>query len=202
MSVAEVAGEPWDVLAREGQALKEWASICLALAQGKQAVLLRKGGIHERGFDVKRPCFYMFPTQFHQGPGKMREGCEALGEEAAAAAPPEGKLVIGLACEVVDHVTTTDREALAALAAQTVMTDEALALRYDFKPDQAIHVLVVRAHPLEVPVTLDMKPAFGGCRSWVEVGALPEARPGAPALGDAALKVIRDEVHQILGGGA
>jgi hypothetical protein len=82
------------------------------------------------------------------------------------------------------------------------MTDEALALRYDFKPDQAIHVLVVRARPLAAPVSLEMRPAFGGCRSWVELGALPEARPGEPALDEPALSAIRDEVRQILDGGS
>lgn len=194
------AGAGWDLLAAEGPALKEWAAICLALGRGDQAVLLRKGGIHERGFDVKRPCFYMFPTQFHQGPGKFRPAHTALGEEAAAAAPAEGELSVAVACEVVDHVTTTDREQLAALAALTVMADEAVALRYDFKPEQAIHVLVVRARPLARPVTVAMKPAFGGCRSWVDLGALPGAALGAPALAEPDLQAIRDRVHDILGG--
>ena len=41
------------------QALKEWAVVCRALEEGRQIVLLRKGGILEyrEGFEVKHDKF-------------------------------------------------------------------------------------------------------------------------------------------------
>src|SRR2546427_10361594 len=50
------------------QALKEWAVVCRALEEGRQVLLLRKGGILEyrQGFEVKHDKFLMFPTFEHQ----------------------------------------------------------------------------------------------------------------------------------------
>ncbi len=49
-------------------AFKEWAVICRALAEGKQALILRKGGIAEAGgaFRVEQTRFWLFPTFVHQ----------------------------------------------------------------------------------------------------------------------------------------
>ena len=50
------------------QALKEWAVVCRALEEGRQVLLLRKGGILEyrQGFKVKHDRFLLFPTYEHQ----------------------------------------------------------------------------------------------------------------------------------------
>ena len=42
-------------------ALKEWASVCKALEEGKQILLLRKGGIMEfrKGFEMKHNEFFL-----------------------------------------------------------------------------------------------------------------------------------------------
>ena len=49
-------------------AFKEWAVICRALAEGRQALILRKGGIAEAGgrFEVEHTRFWLFPTYTHQ----------------------------------------------------------------------------------------------------------------------------------------
>ena len=49
-------------------ALKEWAVVCKALEEGRQILLLRKGGIMEykQGFEVKHNKFLLFPTFEHQ----------------------------------------------------------------------------------------------------------------------------------------
>lgn len=45
-------------------ALKEWAIVCKALEEGRQVLLLRKGGIMEykQGFEIKHNKFLLFPT--------------------------------------------------------------------------------------------------------------------------------------------
>src|SRR5262245_48796183 len=47
-------------------ALKEWALVCERLLAGTQAVMLRKGGIDEKGFWVEADEFLLYPTYFHQ----------------------------------------------------------------------------------------------------------------------------------------
>ena len=49
-------------------ALKEWAVVCRALADGRQSLLLRKGGIAETGgqFQIEHSRFWLYPTYVHQ----------------------------------------------------------------------------------------------------------------------------------------
>ena len=46
-------------------ALKEWAALVAAVGEGKQTILLRKGGIREGPFKPVSSSFYLFPTAFH-----------------------------------------------------------------------------------------------------------------------------------------
>ena len=59
----------------ESIGFKEWAAVCEALGQGRQSVILRKGGIAEgrEGFSFKHSEFFLFPTWFHEQPKKVRE---------------------------------------------------------------------------------------------------------------------------------
>ena len=54
-------------------AFKEWAAICRALAQGRQDVILRKGGIIEPGgaFRLDHREFLLLPTFLHQAPESL-----------------------------------------------------------------------------------------------------------------------------------
>src|SRR6187397_2303829 len=77
-------------------ALKEWAAVCLALAEGRQSLLVRKGGIAEGsgGFRMEHEEFWLFPTQFHQSPDQLSsDGAELLGR-VQKLAPPPGQLLI------------------------------------------------------------------------------------------------------------
>src|SRR5581483_3781089 len=75
-------------------ALKEWAVICKALAQGQQAILLRKGGIAESAgeFQVEHTRFWLYPTFVHQQHDGIKPEARSLLEQAVADRPPEGTL--------------------------------------------------------------------------------------------------------------
>ena len=49
-------------------ALKEWAVTIAALEAGDQVLIVRKGGIGEKRFELPHPRFYLFPTFEHQRP--------------------------------------------------------------------------------------------------------------------------------------
>src|SRR6266545_131506 len=65
------------------RALKEWAVVVEAIREGRQIILLRKGGIHERGdrFAAEAGEFLFFPTFEHQKPDLLKP------EEARRSAP-------------------------------------------------------------------------------------------------------------------
>ena len=73
-------------------ALKEWAVICRALADGRQALLLRKGGIAETDgdFRLEHDRFWFFPTYVHQQRTGTRPEAYPLLEQAEAERPPPG----------------------------------------------------------------------------------------------------------------
>jgi hypothetical protein len=53
-----------------GVGLKEWAIVCDLLLEGKLAIMLRKGGIHESGgpgvFELEYPRCALFRSWAHQ----------------------------------------------------------------------------------------------------------------------------------------
>ena len=55
-------------------AFKEWAGVCAALAEGRQSLIVRKGGIAEgpRGFAPEHDVFWLYPTQVHQAEQGLR----------------------------------------------------------------------------------------------------------------------------------
>ena len=53
---------------------KEWALVCAALGEGRQTVIIRKGGIAEgrAGFAFQHREFFLFPTFFHEQLERVR----------------------------------------------------------------------------------------------------------------------------------
>ena len=81
--------------------LKEWATVCSALGEGRQIILLRKGGIYESGgeFEIEHRQFLLFPTYLHQNAEMLKDPHRA--GLARASAEPE-KIQISLAGEITD----------------------------------------------------------------------------------------------------
>ena len=68
-------------------ALKEWAVTIAALAAGDQVLIVRKGGIGEKRFELPHPRFYLFPTYAHQRP-ELLEGRLAVQRHGLIRADP------------------------------------------------------------------------------------------------------------------
>jgi len=174
-------------------ALKEWSAAVHALLDGRQTVLLRKGGIHEKRFAVAADEFLLFPTVAHGHAERVRpEHRELLA--AAAAESSEDHVVIRGAAKVVAAVAVTRPDALPEIedlhiwAAESVRED-----RLDFRPRHRLTVLVVQAIPLTAPIRLDRGPAYSGCTSWVSVPVTPAL--GEPVNDDATLAGIARRVR-------
>lgn len=145
-------------------ALKEWSSVIDALGTGEQVVLIRKGGIADPKFGVEADRFYMYPTYYHQ---------PVAGEEPKT-------VTVTHWCEVARTWRIRDLDLLYRLEPLVVMKRKALETRYKFRPDQALHIIGVRTFALPKPVTIDVKPAYIGCRSWVSIDdeiAIAGSRP-------------------------
>ncbi|MCV7222407.1 DUF1802 family protein [Mycolicibacterium elephantis] len=178
-------------------ALKEWSAAVHALLDGRQTVLLRKGGIHEKRFAVTASRFLLFPTVAHSHAERVRsEHRELL--DAAAADSTEDSVVIRAGARVVAAVEVNQPEALEDIAPLHIWTDESVrADRLDFRPKHRLTVLVVQASPLAEPLRLPRTPDYAGCISWV---SLPVDTSWAePVHDDATLAEVAERVRRSVG---
>lgn len=163
-------------------AFKEWAIIVDALGRGEQIVILRKGGIAERGggFQVEHPRFFLFPTLFHQQRDSVMPAAQARFDAFVPHLPPPEIVRVEFFAEVVAWRRLESIGAAEGLRGQHCWRDEVIAQRFDWGRAKNIFALAVRVHRLPQPADLPQIPAYGGCKSWIELEQdLPtdEARP-------------------------
>lgn len=166
-------------------ALKEWAVVIDALARGRQIILLRKGGIAEGrdGFELLHPEWVFYPTWEHQQADLIRP---EFRENFDGTRPPSGNVVplryLGKAGAIWPAPGTP--EALAAMADSHIWSESFLRMRYEYRPDLPLYMVLVRAYRLARPVEAVYDPRYAGCRSWVELNEEIDLRGAEPVLTD------------------
>ncbi|TAM64979.1 MAG: DUF1802 family protein [Mycobacterium sp.] len=162
-------------------ALKEWSAAIHALLDGRQRVLLRKGGIGEKRFELAAREFLLFPTVAHSHAERVRAEHRDLLKPAAGDSTDD-ELVIRAAAKVVAAVPVNRPEGLCAIEDLHIWTAESVrADRLDFRPKHKLAVLVVSVIALAEPVRIVRTPEYAGCKSWVE---LPVHAPWASPVHD------------------
>ena len=166
-------------------ALKEWATVCHALETGRQMLLLRKGGIYEAAgeFELENPQFLLFPTYLHQNLNMLKPGDQA-GFEPRRAEPAQVR--ISAAGEVTDIVQLKSAAQMDALDAEHVWTPPLIDMRFNYRPQNPLYLMLVRAYRLAEPVTVENTPAYAGCKSWVPLDEAIETGDATPVMDDAA----------------
>lgn len=178
-------------------ALKEWSAAVHALLDGRQTVLLRKGGIHEKRFAVTASRFLLFPTVAHSHAERVRPEHRDL-LDGAAADSTEDAIVLRAGAKVVAAVEVERPEMLEDVARFHIWTNESVrADRVDFRPKHRLTVLVVQASPLVEPLELARTPDYAGCTSWVQLPADPQWAD--PVHDDAVLSEIAEQVRRSVG---
>ncbi|SDX20321.1 DUF1802 family protein [Paenibacillus sp. CF384] len=183
-------------------ALKEWAVAVKALTEGKQIMVLRKGGIAEetRDFQLKAPRFYFMPAFEHQRPELLKEPFrddvrQIMGEWKPGATTIE----IHAVAEAVEDIEIFNQETLNKLEDFHIWTETFAEDRLKWKRSKPLHLLLLRVSKLENPLTLPMQDQYSGCKSWVN---LPEelAVIGAqPVLSDDEFNQRISQIHDALG---
>jgi hypothetical protein len=151
-------------------AFKEWAVICHALALGRQAVILRKGGVAEKEgkFQVGHQRFWLYPTYAHQQPEGIKPEAEPLFEASLAKRPPQGKVVLSHFAEVGAVYQITDHYDAAKLPALHLWSEATVEGRFHYRQPGLV-VLAVRVFQAKSPTEIAETPAMAGCKSWVEL---------------------------------
>jgi len=174
-------------------ALKEWATVTHALAAGRQVLLLRKGGILEQSvrnrFSITHNDFLLFPTYLHQSRAQLKPDVPF---EPATAEPDAVHLSI--AGTVTDILQVASREQVDRLDDQHIWTSALIDMRFNYKPQNPLYLVLVRAYRLPAEATLPNTPAYAGCKSWVPLGRPIDTAGATPVLDDAAYAARRQVV--------
>lgn len=178
-------------------ALKEWDAVCHALLSGRQILLLRKGGILEQSqknrFSITHNQFLLFPTFLHQSRGELKAEVEF---EPAAAEPEH--VLISAAAVVSDIVKVDSRQQIDRLDHQHIWTSSLIDMRFKYKPQNPLYLVLVRTYRLAAPVTLANVPAYAGCKSWVPLERDISTAGATPVLGEDDFQQRRDAVLHVL----
>ena len=132
----------------DAPALKEWSAAVHAMLDGRQTVLLRKGGIHEKRFDLAAREFLLLPD----GRARPRRAGASRAPRSARRRGPdstEQAIVVRAGAKVVAAFRSTGRRGSPTSPTLHIWTAESVrADRLDFRPKHRLTVLVVQARPL------------------------------------------------------
>lgn len=150
-------------------AFKEWSYIVDALGKGKQSIILRKGGIDEEGGDflVKNKKFLLFPTLFHQASELIKPSWrDSLNGDRFQV--DQYKISIEYFAEIADTKVIRDWITLKKLEDFHAWSEEVIREKFN-RWQQSVHLMVVMVYKLPEPVIVEVKPAYTGCKSWIEL---------------------------------
>jgi hypothetical protein len=180
-------------------AFKEWAAICQALGEGRQCLILRKGGIaEERGlFRAEHDEFLLYPTYFHEQRSGLKPDYQHLLDSAEQSHPAQGTIAFRHFARVTDIHFLTNLEKLLALDTLHAWTSGIVRQRFAYRTP-GLYVLMVRAFRLPQCETRHDCPDYAGCKTWVALDS-PLATDGAvPVVSDEDFAASRLELNRIV----
>jgi hypothetical protein len=151
-------------------ALKEWAIVCKELEEGRQTILLRKGGIMERkhGFELRHNDFYMFPTYEHQSRDLLQEEYLDKFESILQDKPLDDLNTIYLYAKVIFITETFSRKILHDLRDFHIWNENYINARMDYNPEKPLSIILLRIYRLNKALNVALSPQQAGCRSWID----------------------------------
>lgn len=182
-------------------AFKEWASIVECLGRGDQVLILRKGGIHEKGkqFQAVHEEFFLFPTFEHQNPKDLKPEAEEILKSVLQNRPDSSLLPIRYYCVVRESFWISDENTLRAIDPHHVWSWECVKSRFEWGEEKGLFGMVVRTYALPQTAEFQNLKRYGGCRSWVELESPLATASVQPVLADSLFEAKKREIDQKLG---
>ena len=152
-------------------ALKEWAVTVRAMDRGDQILLLRKGGIREEGrdFRVSYPEFLLYPTFEHQQEELLHQGYHQDLRHVLSEPRDIDTITFRDWARVEEVIELTEQEKLDSISPHCIWTQDYAQKRLHWKPRYPLSIMLLRLYRLQEPKTLPYLPAYGGCKSWVQL---------------------------------
>ena len=188
------------ISAESANALKEWAIVGQALADGRQVVLLRKGGLLDEDghFALEHPSFWLLPTWLHQERGLVKAAHQDLWNATPRETDENAKIAYLRHFARVERVWKLDESAEDALKeVPHIWSAHHLDLRFGYQPDKTLLCAAVRVYVAEAPIRYQLREQDLGCRSWVEMSE-PVSADVRPAISDEGFATRMEQVARVL----
>jgi len=177
--------------------LKEWATVVKALEQGKQTVILRKGGILETasGFNIESKKFFLFPTWEHQETKHVKPEFHEFLNSVLNKKPKEGFNKISSYAEVLYEKDVKSNDVINNLLPFHVWSDSYIQERRNWMPEKPMKAVFLKI--IKIPeFNLPLQPEFSGCKSWIELNS--NFQEGESALKDNKIEERLQEFKEIV----
>lgn len=183
-------------------ALKEWNATCRALAEGRQIILLRKGGLLDEDgvFTLEQSKFWMLPTAFHQEPHLLKkQHLDLLDKSTFEPHLPGDDLNLQIFATVA-KVWALDEDAEDTLTTMShIWTSAYLDGRWTYKPDHPLLCVALRVYRDTQEHHVPTSPDYFGCRSWIDLPEEFAVSHSKPVLDDAVFTKRLSEIEMALG---
>src|SRR5262249_50332920 len=144
-------------------------------------------------FELEHSRFLFFPTFVHQDPRmvkpEFRAGIKTVREEP-------GRIEIRGWGEVAKIVEVPSRSALEKLDDLHVWAPPLLDMRFSYRPEKPLYLVVVRAFRLKVPVVIENTIEYAGCKSWVPLVESIDTNSSESAMSEDALAGLVERVER------
>ena len=170
-------------------ALKEWAAVLEAMGEGRQILLLRKGGLldPQDAFRETKEPFLFFPSYTHQAMGFLRTPYQRYMEQARQRHPEDAAAVYLDWVGKVERITPLPDDAtFETLEPFHIYNRAFLNQRLQWQPQAPIVLMVIRFFRLSPSICLPFTSAYAGCRSWIDLGKSINVEQARPVLNEAA----------------
>lgn len=181
--------------------LKEWAITCEALAQGRQIVLLRKGGLldEDGAFSLETNEFFLLPSWFHAEKSLVKPDHLDLWQQTPRESDEGPKIGYLRHFARVENLWRLDENAQQALKdVSHIWSQNYLDLRYSYQSEKLLLCAALRVWTLENPIRYELRAQDLGCRSWIETEVVLTA-PVAPVLSDEEFLGRLEALAHVLG---
>jgi len=180
-------------------AFKEWALICRALAEGRQALILRKGGVAEVGgeFRPEHDRFWLYPTFVHELRAAVKPAVRTLFDRVLSERPDSGKVRLTHFAEVRTVYCVRRWELVASLDNLHVWTEETVRTKFNYRKPE-LFTLPVRVFAVRKPLEFSETEAYAGCKTWVQLDHELPTEGATPVLDDGRFESFLDELDRRL----
>ena len=179
-------------------ALKEWSIAVKYLGEGKQILLLRKGGIREqkKGFSVEHLEFFLFPTFLHQAEESLIPAVHQDFRDLVAAQSGHQKIEIRYYGVVEEVIRISELDRLHHLEGKHILNWNWVEKRFHYRRP-GLHLILLRVYKLPRSHQIIAEKKYEGCVSWVGIEEELSIWGAEMVLPEKEFEFRADEVRQL-----